>query len=126
MFSACGSTNPYGGRSDIKRKLFSKRKTHSVTSDGGLDLKKVKGRHCVETWASIYDQNNTANKLEHQNNHDSLDNHESQSNDTHYSEPVGSGGLVKLENRVETQLVLSAELKNETEYKKEESENPCR
>ena len=126
MFSACGSTNPYGGRINIKRKLFSKRKTHSLTSDGGIDLKKVKGKHCVETWASLYDQNSAINNPDYQNNHDSQENHESQNNKTNLCEAVHSESLVKLENCVETQLVLSVELNKEKECKIEELEDISR
>ena len=118
MFSACGSTNPYGGRSNIKRKLFSKRKTHSSTSDGGIDLKKVKGKHCVETWASLYDQNH-----DYQSNWDSFENPEHQINNSNLCELAQSDSLVKLENCVETQLVLSVELNKEKECKLEEPED---
>ena len=97
MFSSFSSTNQYDGKAKLKRSIFSKRKTHSSTSDGGIDFKKIKvkftvllliiwivsklkhksinrntktrtfssklsliykGKHCVETWATIYDQNN--------------------------------------------------------------------
>lgn len=91
MFSSFSSSNQFDGKAKLKRSLFSKRKTHSSTSDGGIDFKKIKvkftvlllivwilfyinhntkqrassklsliskGKHCVETWATIYDQNN--------------------------------------------------------------------
>ena len=97
MFSSFSSTNQYDGKAKLKRSIFSTRKTHSSTSDGGIDFKKIKvkfivllcidhlncvlfmyinhnnnnkqrtfssklslykGKHCVETWATIYDQNN--------------------------------------------------------------------
>ena len=54
MFSACGSTTPYGGRVAVARHLFGKTKSSSVNLEG-LDLQKVKRQHCVETWASSYD-----------------------------------------------------------------------
>lgn len=57
MFSSFSTSTQYGGRAKIKRKLFSKRETHSSQSEGGLDLKKIKGKHCVETWATISDCN---------------------------------------------------------------------
>ena len=124
MFSACGSTNPYGGRINIKRKLFSKRKTHSLTSDGGIDLKKVKGKHCVETWASLYDQNTSISIHDNQNNRQET--HVIQNRKTNLSEAVHSDSLVKLENCVETQLVLSVELNKEKECKLEELEDISR
>ena len=120
MFSACGSTNPYGGRTNIKRKLFAKRKTHSSQSDGGIDLKKVKGKHCVETWASLYDQNISTN------NHDCQDNQERPKNRANLSEAVKSESLVKLEKCVEAQLLLSVELNKEKECKPEEPEDVSR
>ena len=118
MFSACGTTNPYGGRSNIKRKLFSKRKTHSSTSDGGIDLKKVKGKHCVETWASQYNQS-----LDYQSNWDSFENAEFKINNSNFCDLARSDSLVKLDNGVETQLALTVELNKEKECKLEEPED---
>lgn len=55
MFSSFGNaSNPYGGgRANLKRHLFGKKKSISLQSEG-LDLHKVKGQHCVETWATHY------------------------------------------------------------------------
>ena len=56
MFSSFGTANnPYGGggRVNLKRHLFGKKKSISLQSEG-LDLHKVKGQHCVETWATHY------------------------------------------------------------------------
>ena len=54
MFSSFGNANnPYGGRVNLKRQLFGKKKSISLQSEG-LDLHKVKGQHCVETWATHY------------------------------------------------------------------------
>ena len=55
MFSSFGNaSNPYGGgRANLKRHLFGKKKSISLQSEG-LDLHKVKGQHCVETWATRY------------------------------------------------------------------------
>ena len=54
MFSSFGNANnPYGGRVNLKRQLFGKKKSISLQSEG-LDLNKVKGQHCVETWATHY------------------------------------------------------------------------
>ena len=65
MFSSFGTTNnPYGGRVNLKRHLFGKKKSISLQSEG-LDLHKVKGQHCVETWATHYnnqDQLSNVNK----------------------------------------------------------------
>ena len=124
MFSACGSTNPYGGR--IKIRLFSKRKTQSTQSDEGIDLKKVKGKHCVETWASLFDQNTSANNHDSQNNHNRQEYHDNQKNKSKLPEAVQSECLVKLENCEKAQLVLSVELNKEKECKHEELENVSR
>ena len=48
----------YGINVNVKRNFFKKSKTDSVQLSQGLDLHKVKGHHCVETWASHYDQHN--------------------------------------------------------------------
>ena len=65
MFSSFGTANnPYGGRVNLKRQLFGKKKSISLQSEG-LDLHKVKGQHCVETWATHYnnqDQLSNVNK----------------------------------------------------------------
>ena len=65
MFSSFGNANnPYGGRVNLKRQLFGKKKSISLQSEG-LDLHKVKGQHCVETWATHYnnqDQLGNVNK----------------------------------------------------------------
>ena len=65
MFSSFGNANnPYGGRVNLKRQLFGKKKSISLQSEG-LDLNKVKGQHCVETWATHYnnqDQLGNVNK----------------------------------------------------------------
>ena len=65
MFSSFGNANnPYGGRVNLKRQLFGKKKSISLQSEG-LDLHKVKGQHCVETWATHYnnqDQLSNVNK----------------------------------------------------------------
>ena len=65
MFSSFGNTNnPYGGRVNLKRQLFGKKKSISLQSEG-LDLHRVKGQHCVETWATHYsnqDQLSNVNK----------------------------------------------------------------
>ena len=49
---------------NLKRQLFGKKKSISLQSEG-LDLHKVKGQHCVETWATHYnnqDQLSNVNK----------------------------------------------------------------
>ena len=65
MFSSFGNANnPYGGRVNLKRQLFGKKKSISLQSEG-LDLHRVKGQHCVETWATHYnnqDQLGNVNK----------------------------------------------------------------
>ena len=122
MFSACGSTNPYGGKINIKRKLFSKRKTHSKESDGGMDLKKVKGKHCVETWASHYVQN-TSNNHEIQPNNDYQDNH---INKINLSKAVDNESLVNLEKSGETKLIFSVELNKVKECLVEKPEDISR
>ena len=73
MFSSFGSaSNPYGGRGvNLKRQLFGKKKSISLQSEG-LDLHKVKGQHCVETWATHY--NNQLQPTTHYNNQDQLAN----------------------------------------------------
>ena len=53
MFSACGSTTPYGELMALARHLLRKTKSFSVNLEG-LDLQKVKRQHCDETWASSY------------------------------------------------------------------------
>ena len=40
---------------NLKRQLFGKKKSISLQSEG-LDLHKVKGQHCVETWATHYNK----------------------------------------------------------------------
>ena len=47
MFSSISSTNQYDGKAKLKRSIFSKRKTHSSTSDGGIDFKKIKVKFTV-------------------------------------------------------------------------------
>jgi len=42
MFSSFTTSNQYDGRTKIKRQLFSKGKTHSTSSESGIDLKKIK------------------------------------------------------------------------------------
>ena len=124
MISACGSTNPYGIRVNIKRKLFSKRKTHSTESSGGIDLKKVKGKHCVETWASAYDtstgKTNSLPKIESQDKCDS------QKGKSNLSEVIQSDRFLKLQTCSDTQLVLSVDLNNEKECKLQEKLNVSR
>ena len=46
---------------NLKRHLFGKKKSPSIQSEG-LDLKKVKGQHCVETWATHYDQHHLSSE----------------------------------------------------------------
>ena len=40
MFSSFSTSGQYGAK--VKRNIFSKRKTHSINSDNGIDLKKIK------------------------------------------------------------------------------------
>lgn len=40
MFSSFSTSGQYGAKA--KRNIFSKRKTHSINSDNGIDLKKIK------------------------------------------------------------------------------------
>ena len=48
----------YGVNVNVKRNFFKKSSPGCVQTLPGLDLHKVKGHHCVETWASHYDQHN--------------------------------------------------------------------
>ena len=67
---------------NLKRQLFGKKKSISQQSEG-LDLHKVKGQHCVETWATHYNNqlqpttthyNNQLQPTTHYNNQDQLAN----------------------------------------------------
>ena len=106
MFSSFGSTNPYGGRVNLKRHLFGKKKTPSIQSEG-LDLKKVKGQHCVETWATHYDHHHLSSETVQ---------------DVLLASPASQDSLAHI---IESQLALSEAAEGEADTPGEESRLGC-
>ena len=124
MFSSFGNANqPYGGggRVNLKRQLFGKKKSISLQSEG-LDLHKVKGQHCVETWATHYNKEDPQLSSNNVNNVN-ISNERLNRVNLISSSPTCSTFLDKVE---ESKLVTKEQQEKEKEVNRRKVPSPCR